>query len=122
MTISGSPVEEGSPNDYEVRLDRLFRAYRAACPVTEQSPNFMPDVWAGIEGRRVSMNWFGRFARVLVTAALAASVVLGIMGIMASSTNQSNAFFDVTFVEALRADHASNLEPLHLDRISELEP
>jgi hypothetical protein len=119
MTVSGSPVEEESPNDCEARLDRLFRAYRAACPVAEQSRNFMPDVWAGIEACRVSMNWFRRLAKVLVTAALAASAILGIM---ASSTNQSNAFFDVTFVEALRADHASNLEPLHLDRISELEP
>jgi hypothetical protein len=79
----------------------------------------MPNIWARIEAREVSTNWFGRVAKALVTAALAASVILGMMS---SSRNQSSAFFDATFVEALRADHASTLEPLHLDRISELEP
>lgn len=119
MTIADTPVEEGSPNDGEARLDELFRAYRAACQVVDASQNFMPGLWAGIDARRVSTNWFGWLARVLVTAALAASAILGIM---TSSANQSNSFFDGTFVEALRADHASTLEPLHLDRISELEP
>jgi hypothetical protein len=109
----------GTPNDAEARLDELFRAYRASCQVAEAGPNFMPDLWAGIDARRVSTSWFGRFARVLVTAALAASAILGIM---TSSANQPDAFFDGTFVEALQADHASTLEPLHLDRISELEP
>jgi hypothetical protein len=112
-------MEQGGPNDGEARLDELFRAYRAACPVADAGNNFMPDLWAGIDARRVSTSWFGRFARVLVTAALAASAILGIM---TSSANQSDAFFDGTFVEALQADHASTLEPLHLDRISELEP
>jgi hypothetical protein len=79
----------------------------------------MPDLWAGIDERRVSTNWFGCLARLLVTAALAASAILGIM---TSSKNQSVAFFDGTFVEALKADHASTLEPLHLDLISELGP
>lgn len=120
MTISGSPVEdEGSPDDGEARLDRLFRAYRAACPIAEASRTFMPDLWAGIDAHSVSTNWFGQFSRVLVTTALAASAILGIMTFR---TNQSNSFFDGTFVEALRADHASTLEPLHPDRISELEP
>jgi len=50
---------------------------------------------------------------------LAASVILGMM---ISSMNQSSAFFNATFVDALRADHASTLEPLHLHRISQLEP
>src|ERR1700692_2308985 len=53
----------------------------------------------------------------LVTDALAVSVILGMM---ISSMYQSSAFFNVTFVEALR-DHAPTLEPLHLDRILELE-
>ena len=55
----------------------------------------------------------------LVTAALAATVILGMI---ISSMNQSSAFFNATFVDALRADHTSTLEPLHLDRISQLEP
>jgi hypothetical protein len=93
----------------------------AACPIPEASANFMPALWARIEAREVSTNWFGSVAKTLVTAALAASVILGVM-ISISSINQSPAFFNATFVEALRADHASTLEPLHLDRISQLEP
>jgi len=110
-------------SESEARLDDLFRAYRAACPDPEASANFVPDLWARIEvvsaAREASGNWFGRVAKVLVTAALAASAILGIM---ISSTNQSSAFFNATFVEALRDDHTSTLEPLHLDRIYELEP
>ena len=115
-------MEQGSPSDSEARLDELFRAYRAACDsygAADASANFMPIMWAKIEAREVSTNWFGRVAKALVTAALAASVILGMM---ISSMNQSSAFFDATFVEALRADHASTLDPLHFDRISQLEP
>jgi len=109
----------GQSNDREARLDELFRAYRVACPNPEPGANFMPNIWARIEAREVSTNWFGRVAKTLVTAALAASLILGMI---ISSLNQSSAFFNATFVEALRADHASTLEPLHLDRISQLEP
>jgi hypothetical protein len=112
-------MEQGNLNEAEVRLDELFLAYRQAGPDLDASANFMPAMWARIEAREVSTNWFGRVAKALVTAALAASVILGLM---ISSTNQSNAFFNATFVDALRADHASTLEPLHLDRISQLEP
>jgi anti-sigma factor RsiW len=115
-------MEQGNSDEQEARLDELFRAYRAACDydgAAEPSANFMPNVWARIESREISTNWFGRVAKTLVTAALTASVILGII---ISSMNQSNAFLNATFVEALRADHASTLEPLHLDRISQLEP
>ncbi len=112
-------MEQGNPSGADTRLDEMFRAYRAACPEPEASANFMPTMWTRIEAREVSTNWFGSVAKALVTAALAASVILGMM---VSSMNQSSAFFNATFVEALRADHASTLEPLHLDRIAELEP
>jgi hypothetical protein len=117
IMISNKPMEQENSN--ERRLDNLFRAYLAACPTPEASANFMPALWARIEAREVSTNWFGSVAKTLVTAALAASVILGLM---ISSINQSSAFFNATFVDALRADHASTLEPLHLDRISQLEP
>lgn len=104
-----------------VQLDEMFRAYRAACPDPDASPNFMPEMWARIEAREVSTNWFGRVAKALVTAAIAATVILGLMTSSTSSRNQSSSFFDATFVEALRADHASTLEPLHIDRISYME-
>src|ERR1700730_13202033 len=117
--ISNRLMEQGNPSERETRLDELFMAYRAACPDPDASANFMPAIWAKIETREVSTNWFGRVAKALVTAALAASMILGMM---MSSTSQSTAFLNGTLVEALRAAHASTLEPLHLDRISDLEP
>jgi hypothetical protein len=119
-------MKQLDPSESEARLDDLFRAYRAACAFPGASASFVPDLWARIEvvsdadvAREASRNWFGRVAKVLVTAALAASAILGIM---ISSRNQSSAFFNATFAEALRDDHTSTLEPLHLDRIYELEP
>ena len=108
----------GQP-DADLRLDALFRTYRHACPDPEPSPNFMPELWARIEAREVSTNLFGRTAKALVTAALAASVVLGMLA--SYNTYQANAYFNQTFVDALTADHVASLEPLHLERISELE-
>ena len=107
-------TEERSPS--ESQLDELFRAYRAACPEPEPGANFMPQMWAKIEMREASTNWFGRMAKALVTAAVAASVILGLL---ISSMNQSSAFYNGTFVEALVKDHAASMEPL--DRLSELE-
>jgi hypothetical protein len=112
-------MEQGNPVDSEARLNELFRAYRAACPDPDINVNFMPDLWARIEAREISTSWFARVARALVTAALAGSAILGLM---ISSTDQSGAFFNATFLEALRADYAATLEPLHIDRISELDP
>src|SRR5882757_1163808 len=100
--ISNEPMEHERPSEDENRLNELFLAYREACPDPEPSATFMPRIWAKIEAREVSTNWFGSVARALVTAALAASVILGMM---ISSTNQSSSFFDATFVDALRADN-----------------
>jgi hypothetical protein len=116
-------MQEESPNQppdaaASADLDRLFRAYREACPDPEAGVNFMPQLWAKIEARENSSHVFGRMARTLVTAALAASVILGLL---LSTAAQSGANFNGTYVEALMADHASGLEPLNLDRISELE-
>ena len=102
----------------EKRLEELFLAYRQACPEPEPTPNFMPELWARIEAREISTNWFGRVAKALVTAALAASVILGMM---ISSANKPNAFLNATFVDALRADQVAGLEPLHVDRLAQLE-
>jgi hypothetical protein len=99
-------------------LDELFLAYRDAFPAPEPGPDFMPVMWARIEARESSANWFGRFAKGSVTAAVAASVILGMT---LSSLNRSSSFFNATFVDALRADQMATLEPLHIDRISELE-
>lgn len=99
-------------------LDRLLRAYRSACPDPEPSVNFMPQLWAKIEARENSTHLFGRMAKTLVTLALAASVILGLM---VSTASQNGSNYEGTYLEALMADHAYGLEPLNIDRISELE-
>jgi hypothetical protein len=111
-------MEQESSSERDTYLDDMFRAYRDACPDPDPSPNFMPAIWARIEAREGSRNWFGHVAKALVTAALAASVILGMM---ISGSNQPNSFFDATFVDALRADHVATLEPLQLERITVLE-
>jgi hypothetical protein len=118
--VGGSRGSE-SGIEPEVQLDNLFRAYRAAFPDPEPSVNFMPEMWAKIEAREASSNVFGKMAKALVTAALGASVV---MALLYSSWSQSAALPSVeggTYMQALAADHASDLEPLQVERISELE-
>jgi hypothetical protein len=105
--------------DRNAELSEWLLAYRAACPEPEASVNFMPEMWAKIEARQVSTNLFGRMAKALVTAALAATVILGMM--VSRASHQTESTFNGTYLEALSADHASTLEPLSLDRISELE-
>jgi len=100
-------------------VDSLFRAYRQACPEPEPSVNFMPGMWAKIEARQASTTIFNRMAKALVTAALGASVVLGLLS--ASYTPPPASANDGSFLQALANDHARDLEPLQVERISELE-
>ena len=55
---------------------------------------------------------------MLVTAALGASVV---MGLLSASYNQPAPTYEGSYVQALAADRVSELEPLQVERISELE-
>ena len=100
------------------RLDELFVAYRGSCPDFDPGVNFMPELWARIEARESTTNLFGRMAKALVTAALAATAILGLM---VSTSSRADNQFNGTYLEALSVDHASTLEPLNLDRVSELE-
>jgi len=122
--ILNRPMDQSSAGEKERRLDELFRAYREACPDVDAGVNFMPGLWAKIEARQVSTNWFGRAAKALVMAGLAASVILGMLvSSMSQRAAGSNPLLDLnaTFTQALDEDRASSLEPLRLDRISELE-
>ncbi len=110
---------EGFEVEPEARLDDLFRAYREACPDSEPSVNFMPEMWAKIEAREASGTVFNRMAKALVTAALGASVVMGLLS--ASYSQPVTPSNDGSYLQALSADHVSDLEPLQVERISELE-
>ena len=80
------------------QLDALFRAYHDACVTPEAGANFMPNLWARIESRQRFTFSFRRMANALTTAAVAASLALGIyMSIPRSSSTDVNQ----TYVEAL---------------------
>lgn len=108
----------GNLNEENAGLDDLFRAYREASPDPEPSVNFMPEMWAKIEARQASSTVFNRFAKALVTAALGASVV---MGLLSASYSQAGPSYEGSYIQALAADHVSDLEPLQVERLSELE-
>jgi hypothetical protein len=99
-------------------LDNLFRAYREACPDPEPSVSFMPAMWAKIEAREASGTIFSRLAKALVTAAVGASVV---MGLMSASYNQPGPSYEGSYIQALAADRVSDLGPFQVERISDLE-
>ena len=62
--------------NHDQQLDELLRNYRAACPETDASANFMPSVWARIEARKKSDLWLVRWVNSFATAA--ALVVMGL--------------------------------------------
>jgi len=79
-------------------LQSLMSAYRQSLPDPEPSANFMPALWTKIESRRSLTYSFGRFARGLVTAAVAACLVMSAMLVVPKSyttTAVSSAYVDV---------------------------
>ncbi len=65
--------------DNEQKLDRLFSAYRAACPEREASVNFMPNLWAKIDARRRSEAGIWRWANAVASVAAVVVMALGVM-------------------------------------------
>lgn len=104
-------------NDEE-RLEALFRAYHAACPIPEASANFMPELWRKIESRQKVTFSFRRMASAFVTAAVALSIALGVYANMP----HGNPYSPQTYVEALAEanplDTPDIVEPVHIDRPS----
>src|ERR1017187_4996999 len=92
-------------------LDALFWVYHDACPVPEAGANFMPNLWARIESRQRSTFSFRRMANALTTAAVAASLALGIY----MSLPRSSAFENTrTYVE----DRADGVTPDTMDLVN----
>lgn len=88
----------------EAELARLFAAYREACPDPEPSPDFMPRLWERIEAQRSWTREWRRLTEVLVTAAVALSVFLGV--VMTQQREPSVSFYTNTYVEVLAANYA----------------
>lgn len=80
------------------QLDALFRAYREACLAPEPGANFMPQLWRRIESRQNFGFSFRRMANALVTAAVAATICLGVYTTVRHS---DTAFYSQSYVEAL---------------------
>ncbi|MGB9604380.1 MAG: hypothetical protein ACP5U2_13905 [Bryobacteraceae bacterium] len=99
-----APLERGQPGDpLEAELDRLFAAYREACPDPEPSLDFMPRLWERIEAQRAWMREWRRLTGVLVSAAMVLSLVLGV-----ALTRQEPpaSFYTSTYVEVLAANYS----------------
>ncbi len=95
----------------EARLDRLFRAYREACPDPEPSVNFMPLLWERIEKTQSTTRGFRRVAQAFVTAAAALSLL---MALLAVYPRQQSPTTTSTYVEVL-AEHNDNNEVADAD-------
>ncbi len=87
----------------EAALDQLFAAYREALPDPEPSPDFMPRLWQQIEAQQSLTREFRRLTEVLVAAAIAASLVMGVFLI---GRQPAVSFYSGTYVEVLAANYA----------------
>lgn len=90
----------------DARLDALFRSYRSACPDPEPSTNFMPMLWQRIEARQSVSAVFTRLARNLTTAALALSIVLGLVA--SFSASRTTQLPSESYAEVLADEHYRN--------------
>jgi len=101
-------------NDEE-RLDALFRAYHAACPIPEASANFMPELWRKIESRKTVTFSFRRMASAFVTAAVALSIALGVYTYMPLGNPYSPQTYIEALAEANPLDSPDIVGPVHLE-------
>jgi len=92
-----------NPIREDEQLDALFRAYRAACPTPDAGVNFMPQLWKRIESRQNYGFSFRRMANALVTAALAATICLGVY---TTVRHTDTALYSQSYVEALAEANA----------------
>jgi hypothetical protein len=90
--------------DANAELNALFHTYRAACPDTEPSANFMPEIWRRIEERQRSLFFLGRWARAFVTAAAVLS--LGMAAYLYIPNGRNTVLSVESYVEAVAAGHA----------------
>ncbi len=90
------------PDDVQQRLTNLFADYRAAIPDPEPSVNFMPRLWQKIDARQNQTITFRRMARAIITAAAAASLL---MGAWIVNEPKASAFYGNSYLELLAASN-----------------
>jgi hypothetical protein len=100
------------------QFDALLRAYREACPTPEASPDFMPQLWHKIESRQTLGSTLRRFASAFVTAAVAASLALGVYMELPRTAKPNPSYYS-SYVEVLAAANAIDtpdiVAPVRLD-------
>ena len=81
-------------------LDKLFAAYREACPDPEPSGSFMPEIWNKIEARRRFTINLKRWTSAFVTAAAALCIAMTIFMPQPAQT----PVFETTYIDTLGAN------------------
>jgi len=89
--------------DYDRKLDDLFRDYRAACPDVDAGPDFMPKLWQKIEVRHSFWFFFQRFCRIAAPACAA----IGLLLVALNVTSTTEYPVASTYADALAADHTA---------------
>jgi hypothetical protein len=107
---------QGTP---DARLDALFAAYRDACPEPEASADFMPRLWARIEGSRQTLDVFAwkRWAQAFLSVAAAACLLIVVLQVAQQSTP---AYFRSTYIDQLSEDDGP--EHMLLQDVATAEP
>ena len=93
-------------------LNRLFRAYREACPDPEPSAHFMPGVWRRIEERRRFSSALRRWTGAFVTASAALCVALAVY--THSLASGELPVLTTAFVESLETDTPETMPYLNV--------
>ena len=95
------------PRSNEQKLDELFMAYRESLPDCEPSVNFTPEMWRRIDQRRKVAFSLTRFARGIVTGALALCVV---MTALTWTPASSNSVYSATYVDILEQERQNEVD------------
>ena len=88
------------PSELNARLDECFAAYRDACPDPEPAADFMPRLWARIEGRRESQAaaaW-RRWTEAFLSLAAAASLAIVLLQVVPQATH---VYYHSTYLDQL---------------------
>ncbi len=90
--------------DGDEKLDAFFEKYRAACPVPDPSPGFMPSVWQKIEARQSFWYVFQRSGRTAITASAALCLLLLLLNLVTAPGAHTVL---PSYADALMADHSA---------------
>jgi hypothetical protein len=96
----------------EGRLDRLFAAYRDACPDLDGSPNFVPRVWEAIEQSK-PVGWIFPMRlwaqRLIMATGLAAALMVSYLAFLQKSIAPS-PITEAGYADALTAESLDEID------------